>query len=136
MTDDDLAELEDTRATAEAELKTIRGRMAVLEELERDRDALLESYAGMMPDALDSLTPEDRCRVYGMLRLNVRASADGTMQARGVLNAGVNMQPDSGERLCENGLASACDSRNTKSPEFRFRILPGDEASEVQLTLA
>ena len=64
MTDDDLAgalaELEDTRATAEAELKTIRGRMAVLEELERDRDALLESYAGMMPDALDSLTHHRR----------------------------------------------------------------------------
>jgi hypothetical protein len=47
MTDDDLAEalaeLKDTRVTAETELRAIRGRKASLEELERHRDALLES---------------------------------------------------------------------------------------------
>jgi hypothetical protein len=111
MTDDDLAEalaeLEDTRVTAETGLKAVRGRKAALEELERDRDALLESYAGMVPDALDSLAPEDRRRVYGMLRLKVEVSADGTMQARGVLSTGLNVQPDGGQRLCEKGLASA-----------------------------
>ena len=54
MTDDDLgealADLEDTRATTEKELKIIRGRQAALEELERDRDTLLESYAAMVPE--------------------------------------------------------------------------------------
>ena len=49
MTDDDLAEalveLEETRVAAETELRAIRGRKVALEELERDRDALLESYA-------------------------------------------------------------------------------------------
>ncbi len=29
-----------------------------------------------------------------------------------------------------------CDSQNTKFVEFRFHVLPGDEAPEVQLTLA
>src|SRR3712207_9571714 len=50
MTDDDLAEalteLEDTRTTAERELRAIRSRKAVLEELELDKDALMEYYSG------------------------------------------------------------------------------------------
>jgi hypothetical protein len=103
MSDDDLAEalaeLDETRATAERELKAIRGRKVALEELERDRDALLESYAGMMPEALDSLAREERSQIYGMLRLKVDVFADGTMQARGVLS----VVPS----VCENGLASA-----------------------------
>ena len=101
MSDDDLgealAELEETRATTERELAAIRGRQAALEELERDRDALLESYAGMMPEALDSLAPEERSQIYGMLRLKVDVSAGGTMQARGVLSVGLP--------ICGNGLA-------------------------------
>jgi hypothetical protein len=102
MSDDDLAEalseLEEIRTTADRELKAIRGSKAALEELERDRDALLESYAGMMPEALDSLAPEERSQIYRMLRLKVYVSADGTMQARGVLRAGLS--------VCENGVAS------------------------------
>ena len=87
MTDDELdealAELEETRTTAEDELAAIRGRKEILEELERDRDALLESYAQMTPEALDALTPEERRQVYGMLRLRAEVAADGTMVARG-----------------------------------------------------
>jgi hypothetical protein len=97
------------------ELKAIRGRKAALEELERDRDALLESYAGMVPDALDSLVPEDRRRVYGMLRLKVELSADGTMQARGILGAGLNVQRGVGELLCEKGLTSAFTTSCTRT---------------------
>ena len=62
--DEELTALEDTRSVAERELAAIQGRKAALEELERDRDTLLESYAGMMPDALDSLAPEERRLVY------------------------------------------------------------------------
>jgi hypothetical protein len=48
--DEALAELEETRVTAEEELATIRGRKKILEKLEQDRDALLESYAQMTPE--------------------------------------------------------------------------------------
>jgi hypothetical protein len=65
----------------EEELATIRGRTEIIEQLERDRDALLESYAKMTPEALDALTPEERRQVYGMLRLRVEVAADGTMVA-------------------------------------------------------
>src|SRR5215218_5586916 len=47
-----------------------------LQELERDKKTLLESYADMLPDALDGLTAEERNRIYRMLRLKVRASED------------------------------------------------------------
>jgi hypothetical protein len=96
---------------AEEELATIGGRKENLEELERDRDALLESYAEMTPGALDALTPEERRQVYGMLRLRIEVAADGTMEAQGILSENVCVQheggrPASEEGLCENGLAS------------------------------
>jgi hypothetical protein len=56
-----------------------------LEELERDKDALLGSYAAMTPAALDDLSPEDRHHVYKMLRLTVEASRDGSLDVSGVL---------------------------------------------------
>jgi Recombinase zinc beta ribbon domain len=111
MSDNDLpvvlAELDETRITADRELKAIRGRKAALEELERDRDALLESYAGMMPDALDSLAPEERCQVYVMLRLKVEILADGRMGARGVLSDTLQVLYENGRVFCECGIASA-----------------------------
>jgi site-specific DNA recombinase len=119
MTDEELdevlSELEDSRTTAEEELAVIRGRKEALEDLERDRDALLESYAQMTPGALDTLTPEERRQVYGMLHLEVDVYADGRMVARGVLSENVCQAPlhvnghaGGDERLCENGLAHLC----------------------------
>jgi hypothetical protein len=89
ITDDELdeilAELEDTREAAEKELQSIRARRVVLEELERDKDALLESYARMTPEALDDLSSEERHHVYKMLRLRVEVSPDSSLDVSGVL---------------------------------------------------
>jgi hypothetical protein len=42
-----------------------------LERLQRRREHVVESYAGILPDApLDALSGEER-RLYGMLRLEV-----------------------------------------------------------------
>jgi hypothetical protein len=65
----------------------------------------------MTPEALDSLTPEERRQIYTMLRLKVEIDADGHMEARGVLSENVRALHENGhaseeERLCENGLAS------------------------------
>jgi site-specific DNA recombinase len=114
MTDEELgetlAELEETRMTAEEELAAIRGRKEILQQLERHRDALLESYAEMTPEALDNLTPEERRRVYGMLRLRIEVHADGRMEAQGILSENIRVQYENGHPvsevgLCENGLA-------------------------------
>ncbi len=47
-----LKEIEETRETARAEL-------AILEELEHDRDALMERYTGVVPEALENLAPRN-----------------------------------------------------------------------------
>ena len=38
---------------------------------------MLESVAGMVPEALDALTGEDTNRIYRMLRLEVTPTAEG-----------------------------------------------------------
>jgi uncharacterized protein involved in exopolysaccharide biosynthesis len=51
-----LAALEESRETARLELAALAGRREKLAELERDRDALMESYAGLVPEALKALS--------------------------------------------------------------------------------
>src|ERR687890_226452 len=80
-----LAELEETRETAEQELRAISARRETIENLERDKAALLEHYASMTPAALDALEPEERHQVYKMLRLTVEVCADGSLEVSGVL---------------------------------------------------
>jgi hypothetical protein len=55
-----LAELEETRRTAEGELEAVGGRQREIEQLERDRDALRASWSAAVPNNLDRLTPEER----------------------------------------------------------------------------
>ena len=73
------------REAAKRELETVEGRRALLRDLERDKDVLLESYADMMPEARNGLTPEERHRVYKMLRLVVVAHPDWTPDVNDVL---------------------------------------------------
>ena len=66
--------------TAESELERLRNRQSRIRELERDRDALLESYATIIPEQLDALLPEERHRIYKMLNLCVIGHRDGGME--------------------------------------------------------
>ena len=55
-----LAALDETRATAQYELEGLKRRREHLESLEQYKEALLENYAALVPEALNSLTPEQR----------------------------------------------------------------------------
>ena len=55
-----LSELEEIRITAVEKLEATRNYQERIEEMEQDRDALLESYALRAPEALDGLTPDER----------------------------------------------------------------------------
>lgn len=77
-----LSELDDARALAEAELGNLRATRDRVERLQEDRDALLESMAATVPEALDGLTGEQRNTVYRMLRLEV-APGPGGYEVRG-----------------------------------------------------
>jgi DNA repair exonuclease SbcCD ATPase subunit len=84
-----LQELEEQRTTAEEELNNLQLLRAHLEDLERDRETLLEEYAGMVPDRLDGLSGEERHQVYRMLRLQVSIYPNGDLEVRGVLREAV-----------------------------------------------
>jgi len=77
-----LAVLEGTRETARCELEILKSRKVEVEELERGRVALLESYTGMIPEGLDAFGLEERRWVYKLLRLNVFADALGNLTAK------------------------------------------------------
>lgn len=80
-------EIEETSGIARAELTTLKEGRQRLEELERDGDVLMERYAGAVPEAIENLTPEERYRVYKMLRLNVVAHPDSRLEVTGVLGS-------------------------------------------------
>ena len=75
--DEILADLEETRRTAERELETIGGRREEIEQLERDRDAIKASWSATVPGNLDRLTPEERNELYHKLRLEISPTEDG-----------------------------------------------------------
>lgn len=81
-----LAGLEDARESAERELRALEGKREKLEALERDKEAVLDAYARLTPDVLEALTPEERHRLYTILRLRVLAQPDGTAQVSGAFS--------------------------------------------------
>ena len=83
-----LSELEGIRATAVGKLEVIRNYQERIEEMEQDRDALLESYALRAPEALDGLTPDERHQVYRMLRLLATVRIGGTLEVGGMFGVG------------------------------------------------
>jgi len=64
-----------------------RLRVARLENLERSKDALVSYYASLMPQGLAELSPEERNRIYKMMRLRVFADRDGALTADWGCNA-------------------------------------------------
>jgi hypothetical protein len=62
-----LEEAERTRERAQAELEALD---------ERDKVAVMEPYAGMVPEELHNLTSEERHQIYKMLRLQVTVGPD------------------------------------------------------------
>jgi hypothetical protein len=109
-----LAALEETRQTARRELATLEGRSERLRALERDRDALLENYAEIMPETLDALEPEERHRVYKMLRLKMVAFPDGTLEVSGALREGLLVCKDETRRLLSRGTSRVRSRRSSR----------------------
>ena len=78
-----IAELDETRRTADRELRDLRGRQEQIRQLEQDRDALLEHYAGLVPEALDELDAAERHHVYKMLRVEAVVWPDRSLEVSG-----------------------------------------------------
>jgi hypothetical protein len=117
-----LEELEATRRTAADELESIRRRAERLEGLEHDRDALMEFYAGAVPEDLERLEPEERRRIYGMLRIEVSARPDGTLEVHGILGESLRVGSENGRAVCDLELAPWCTSNPANRPHWRSAL--------------
>jgi hypothetical protein len=75
--------IEDERGDTERTLEAIQRRAEHLERLEQNRNVLLEEYAGAVPMALGALAPEERHRVYRILRLRAVLAPSGDLEMSG-----------------------------------------------------
>jgi hypothetical protein len=120
-----LAAPDETRETAERELRTLEGRSRLLENLEREKDTIIERYAGLVPDALEELSPRERHQVYRMLHLRVVAHPDDKLEVSGAFSS---------EGLGKEDLLRTHASENTQPPGLRFRaLLTEDGDQEMRL---
>jgi hypothetical protein len=87
-----IAELEETRSTAERELGTVHNRQEQVRQLEQDREALLEDYATLVPEELEGQDAPGRHRVYKMLRVEAAIGADGSLEVSGDLMSVCEME--------------------------------------------
>jgi site-specific DNA recombinase len=107
-----LAALEESRAVARRELEALKGRRKRLEDLKRNRDALLERYANITAEALEELLPEERNKLYKVLRLRVVLGDDGTPEVSGVLCEVMELQAEPDEVSdTRNDMRSRCRCR-------------------------
>jgi hypothetical protein len=78
-----LSELDEARGDVERALTHARHRADQLERLQTNRAALMREYAGAAPEALSTLSPEERHRVYRMMRLEVSLAPNGDIEMIG-----------------------------------------------------
>jgi hypothetical protein len=82
-----LAQINQSRSAVEKELERIKDRVARVDQLERDRDAVLNDYCRIVPEQLDALEPEERNRIYKMLDLTVLADENGSLELKWALGS-------------------------------------------------
>jgi site-specific DNA recombinase len=110
-----LRALEEARRLAQSELAALQAHERRMEELERDKDALLESWAGAVPEALDRLTGRERNKVYRMLRLEVTPTTDG-FDVTGALDDILHSETDTTAAARTPGVPPAASSTSKASP--------------------
>ena len=94
--DEELDALNETRKVAEEELEALRDYQERVEQLERNRDEVLDYYAAMAPEKLDALTSEERRQLYQILKLKVMVSKNGDLEM-GLAAVPVDSSGDGGE---------------------------------------
>jgi hypothetical protein len=80
-----LGALQSEHEQARSELDAVLRRKEKIATLERDAEELLETYAEAVPERLRELGPDERRRVYVLLR--AKARCDGGLEVSGVLGA-------------------------------------------------
>jgi DNA repair ATPase RecN len=94
-----LEALEQECERARRTLEALEDHRAHLRDLERDKHALLDNYAGLLPETLDGLASEERHYIYKLLKLRVNMHPDKMLEISGVLREDLALcesEPSSG----------------------------------------
>ncbi len=129
-----LAEVDQAREKARREIKTLESRKEHLVQLEREKEVMIETYAGIVPEALQNLSAEGRHRIYKLLQLRVTAHPDKTLGVSGIFGG-----PDGGTLGANpNGGGSNGGSPNGSSPNIGApnKGVSVDDATNVSGQLA
>jgi hypothetical protein len=111
-----LAGLMDAKETIRHELEAINGHREKMAQLERDKNSLLEHYAAIAPEALETLTPEERHHTYRMLRLRAYVFPDGDLGVNGVFSDGPLTDPTDPTDCAPNETPSSWSSEPSAAP--------------------
>jgi hypothetical protein len=76
-------------------LHALDRRREQMRQLERDKESLLDDYAGMLPEAIDGLDAPERHRVYKMLRVAAVVAANGSLEVSGDVMSVCEMETSS-----------------------------------------
>jgi hypothetical protein len=84
-----LVQLEETRKVADWELSNLQYRRERIAQLEVAKTRLVEDFAGIMPEAVETVTGETRQRIYNLLRLKVTTGVEGDVEVSGAIEDAV-----------------------------------------------
>ena len=77
-----LAELDETVFLAESEIEKLRCHKERILSLEKSGEELLERYVELVPEEIESLSPEERRHVYQLLRVEVSVPKGGEIKIK------------------------------------------------------
>lgn len=100
-----------------------------------ERDTMLESYARMTNEALEDPTPEERHRLYKLLRLNVYSRPDEPLVNQWRIRGDRSRSRDTGLSSCELSSLSVRDDKSglrvprpANRRQGRSNLVPGMKA--------
>jgi hypothetical protein len=125
---DKLGELEHAKALAQTELENLSERRRRVEELVRDKEAVLALQSEAAVRGLDELSPEEKAEVYRLLKLEVTPTPEGTLVTGALLcSESLPLEKASRFRPPPFSETSSCLSQNFASPTAKalpFRRSP------------
>jgi hypothetical protein len=95
-----LAALEQSKKTAQSQLKSISPYRRRLVELEANVEELVHQYSTILPEALDTLSTEKKHQIYKTLRMKAMVGTEGSVAVEFVL--GLASDSDAGSVKAEN----------------------------------
>ena len=129
-----LAALEETRELARRELASLQDRRDRLQKLERDKTALLEHYAAMVPEGLDALSPEERHRVYKLLGLKVNVQPSGVLEVSGTFGEGLELSETEATRASGTSTSAKPSRAPSRGARLKSASLCQDTRSSSTTT--